>query len=208
MPTLWGRATSSNVQKVQWLCAEMALYVERIDIGGKFGNTDTAAFRSKNPNGLIPIFEDNALVLWESNAILRYLAVNCANQAFYPAEPTTRGLVDQWMDWQLGTLWPCMRPYFISLALTPEKERDHNATDAARDKTFALWSILEGSLVSSDWIVGHAPSLADIALGPFLHRWFTLNPAALNQQPRLRELYHRLSERPAYQQHIMAQPFR
>lgn len=208
MPTLWGRATSSNVQKVKWLCAEIALDVERIDIGGKFGNTDTAAFRSKNPNGLIPVFEDNGLVLWESNAILRYLAVSSASQAFYPARPATRGLIDQWMDWQLGTLWPCMRPYFISLARTPEKERDQNATDAARDKTFALWSILENSLMSSEGIVDPGLSLADIALGPFLHRWFTLNPAALNQQPRLHRLYQRLSERPAYQQHIIAQPFR
>jgi glutathione S-transferase len=208
MLTLWGRATSSNVQKVHWLCSEIGLDIRRIDAGGKFGNTDTPEYLSKNPNGLIPVLEDEDLVLWESNAILRYVSAKHGNNSFYPTDAADRAVVDQWMDWQLGTLWPGMRPFFIDLTRTPEAEREHAITEALRDKSFALWSVLETYFTSREWIAGTAMSLAEIALGPILHRWFALYPEAASQQPALYRLYQQLTERPAYQEHVIAQPFR
>src|SRR4029079_12436771 len=75
MLKVWGRASSSNVQKVMWAVTEMNLPHERIDIGGPFGETREKAYLDMNPNGLVPtIEEDDGFTLWESNSIVRYLA--------------------------------------------------------------------------------------------------------------------------------------
>lgn len=207
MLTIWGRTTSSNVQKVMWLCGEIGLDVKRIDAGGKFGINDTTDYLAKNPNGLVPVLEDGELVLWESNAILRYLSGQYGNDIYYPHEASSRARIDQWMDWQLGTLWPAMKPFYINLARKPEAERDHAATEASRDKSLALWSMLEARLSPGEWIVHNAPSLAEISLGPFLHRWFALYPEAATRQPILHDLYSRLLERPTYREHVTVHAF-
>ena len=111
MLTLWGRATSTNVQKVIWACDELGLAYQRIDMGGPFGGNDDPAYRAKNPNGLIPTLEDGDFVLWESNAILRYLAAGDAEHRLLPADLDRRGRanVDRWMDWQLVSLGLTLR---------------------------------------------------------------------------------------------------
>ena len=76
MIKIWGRNTSSNVQKVMWAVSEIGLAHERIDVGGPFGMNREAAYLAMNPNGLVPTLEeDDGFLLWESNAIVRYLAV-------------------------------------------------------------------------------------------------------------------------------------
>ncbi|MGH7077247.1 MAG: glutathione S-transferase N-terminal domain-containing protein, partial [Acetobacteraceae bacterium] len=86
MRKIWGRANSSNVMKVVWLLEELGLPYERVDVGGSFGKTDTAEYRAMNPNGLVPTLqEDDGFVLWESNAILRYLcAAHAPGSALWP----------------------------------------------------------------------------------------------------------------------------
>ena len=74
MATIYGRATSSNVQAVMWGAAELGLAPERLDYGHVFGGTDTPEFRAMSPHGLVPVLKDGDLVVWESCAILRYLA--------------------------------------------------------------------------------------------------------------------------------------
>ncbi|MEM9331684.1 MAG: glutathione S-transferase N-terminal domain-containing protein, partial [Pseudomonadota bacterium] len=90
MLTIWGRATSSNVQIAMWAAKELKLDVKRIDVGGTFGGTDTPEYRSMNPNGLIPVLQDNGLTLFESGAILRYLGAKYGNDEFWPKDPTRR----------------------------------------------------------------------------------------------------------------------
>ena len=95
MLVIWGRKNSVNVQKVLWCCEEMNLAYRRIDAGGAFGVVNTAAYRNLNPNGLVPTIEDNGLVLWESNAIVRYLAAKHAPGALWPDDIRTRADADR-----------------------------------------------------------------------------------------------------------------
>ncbi len=75
MIKIWGRNTSSNVQKVMWAVGEIGLPHERIDVGGAFGKNREAAYLAMNPNGLVPTLEEeDGFLLWESNSIVRYLA--------------------------------------------------------------------------------------------------------------------------------------
>src|SRR5262249_14445383 len=104
MLKIWGRTTSSNVQKVMWAVGELGLEHERIDAGGKYGGLETAAYGQLNPNRRIPTVEDGDAVVWESNVIVRYLAAKFGAGELWPSDPGARASADQWMDWQQTTL--------------------------------------------------------------------------------------------------------
>ena len=81
MLKIWGRNTSSNVQKVIWALAEMKLPFERIDVGGAFGKTKDPFYLAMNPNSLVPTLEEeDGFTMWESNSIVRYLAAQASEQ--------------------------------------------------------------------------------------------------------------------------------
>ena len=87
MLKIWGRATSSNVQKVLWCCAELGIEFERIDLGGPFGGNRDPEYLTLNPNGLVPTVKDGDLVMWELNTICRYLAATHDGERLYPRTP-------------------------------------------------------------------------------------------------------------------------
>lgn len=198
MLTIWGRNTSSNVMKVLWLCDELGVPFRREDAGGAFGRTKEPAYLGLNPNSTVPTIVDaDGTVVWESNAILRYLCAS--HEALYPATPRRRAVVDQWLDWQQTSLNVRMSTLFLGLIRTPEAQRDQAALATARDQAEGLFGILEGQLEGRDFVAGDF-SIADIAMGPVLHRWFAL-PITRAEQPRVRAWYERLLARPAYARH-------
>ena len=106
MIRIHGRATSSNVQPVMWLSAELGLEVERLDVGGAFGGTDTADYLSMNPMGRIPVMQDGDLTLFESQAIMRYLGAQYGQDALWPATAAARAAPDMWMEWGKTSVGP------------------------------------------------------------------------------------------------------
>ena len=103
MLRIWGRNNSVNVQKPLWCCEEMGVQYERVDAGGTFGVVNTPQYRNLNPNGLVPTIEDDGFVLWESNAIVRYLAAKHSPGKLWPEDLKVRAEADKWMDWQTTT---------------------------------------------------------------------------------------------------------
>lgn len=199
--TVWGRTTSGNVQKVLWLCDELAIPVHRIDAGGRFGVNDTPEYRAMNPMGLVPTAKDGDVVLWESNAILRYLADTRGGERLYPRDPVRRSLVERWLDWGLGTLGGAMQPLFWQLIRTPEAERDPARIAALTAQAARLWGILDGALEGHEFVAGDGPTLADLSLAPWLHRWMHL-PLDRPDLPNLEAWHARLSGRPGYQRWV------
>src|SRR4249919_1089970 len=104
MLTVWGRRNSINVQKAMWAVGELGLEHRRIDVGGKFGGLDTPEFRKRNPNGLIPVIDDGGVVVWESHAIIRYLAAKYGAGRLWPDDPARRSVSDRWIEWTQTTL--------------------------------------------------------------------------------------------------------
>ena len=203
MRQLLGRANSSNVMKVIWLLEEMRLPYERRDVGGKFGGTDTPEYRAMNPNGVVPTLIEDDFVLWESNAILRYLAASHEpGHKFWPRDLRARANVDRWMDWLQTTLGPCMTPVFWGLVRTPPEKRDMAAIEAAAATLGERYGILENVLAKSAYIAGPELTLCDIAIGVHAHRWFSFEGITRPDYPHLRAWYDRLLARPAYKQHV------
>src|SRR5690349_18407695 len=100
-----GRTTSINVRKVLWLAAEVGLGYEQEVWGNPDRDPNVPEFLALNPNAQVPVLIDGGFVMWESNAIMRYLAQKAGSDLWAP-DPQERALVDQWMSWQSTELNP------------------------------------------------------------------------------------------------------
>lgn len=202
MLKLWGRANSSNLKKVTWLCEEMGLPYNRIDAGMSFGVVNTPEYRKLNPNGLVPTIEEDGFVLWESNAIVRYLAAKHSAGKLWPEDLNIRAEADKWMDWQNTTFWPNFRPLFWNLVRTPPDQRDTAAMEDSRLKTAEVLGYLDAHLKNRSYIVGETLTMGDIPMGCAIWRWIGL-PIERTELPNLQRWFDNLSSRPAYKKVVM-----
>jgi len=202
MLKVWGRTTSSNVQKVMWAIGELGLEHERIDAGREYGGLDTHRYLALNPNRQIPTLEDGDVVLWESNVIVRYLAAKFGAGQLWPLDPAVRGVADQWMDWQQTTLLPDMRTVFWGLVRTPADARDQRKIDAAIESLQGIWSRLDRHLAGRRFVAGDHLTMGDIPVGTLCYRYHALGieRAALGN---LDAWYAQLRSRDAFRSHVM-----
>lgn len=206
MLKVWGRASSFNAQKVLWLLDELSLSYEHIPAGGSFGRLDEPAFRAMNPHGRVPVLEDDGLAIWESHAILRYLAAKYGADCFWSDDPGTRSLADRWMDWSETTLQPdFLTGVFWGYYRTPDARRDWPAINRSIARCAEHFRQLDAMLVTRPFLLGSALSLADIPIATSLYRYFELDIERPGI-PNVRAWYERLQQRPAYRTHVM-RPF-
>ena len=201
MLKIWGRATSSNVQKVLWCCAELDIEFERVDVGGPFGGNRDREYLAMNPNGLIPTVKDGDLVMWESNTICRYLATTRNGEHLYPRDPAARTHVERWMDWQLAVIGPPMGQLLFGLVRSTPETRDPAAIEGARRRAAAAWTIIDDEVKDRPYLAGDHLSLAEIVLGTQIYRWFAF-PIERPELPNLRAWYDRMRQRPGFKAHI------
>jgi len=206
MLKVWGRRSSANVQKVLWLVGELDLPHTHVPAGGDFGGLDDPAFRALNPHGKVPVIDDGGVVVWESHAILRYLAAVHGADRFWAADPAVRAPIDGWMDWAQTALQPAfLTGVFWGGYRTPEAQRDVGAVARALDRTVACLAQVDRLLADRPFVGGETLSLADIAIGTHLYRYFELE-IDRPDLPRLAAWYDRLAARAAYREHVMV-PF-
>jgi glutathione S-transferase len=196
MLKIWGRSNSVNVKKVLWAAEELGVAYERIDAGMQYGVVDTPEYRRLNPNGLVPCIEDDGFVLWESHAIVRYLAARHGAGTLWPHHARERADADRWMDWTFAFL-AAFRPVFWGLVRTPPEKRDMSAIDDARKKCAAMLEVADGVLAARKFLAGDTFTMGDIALGCHVHLWMRL-PIERPAQPALTAWFERLGERPAF----------
>jgi len=200
---VYGRETSSNVQPVMWLCAELGLEVERFDVGGAFGGTDTAEFLAMNPMGRIPVLQDGDLTLFESQTILRYLASEYGRDALWCGNARIRAPQDQWMEWaKLNVSAEFNYKVFWQLIRTPAARRDYALVKAGIEAVNFLMPIADAQIARQGWLAGDMISLADFTFGVQLYRYYTVD-FERPETPNLDRYYARLREREPYRTHAM-----
>lgn len=203
MLKIWGRKNSSNVRKPLWAAEELGLAYEAIDAGGAFGVVDTPQYRAMNPNGRVPVIEDDGFVLWESNAIVRYLlGKHAPNSTWYSADPQARAIADKWMDWTTSSFAGPFRTVFWGVLRTPADKQDWPAINAAIKECTELLSMADDALASQPYLSGKEIGMGDIPLGSFIYAWFEM-PIERAPQAHLQAWYERLKQRPAYQKAVM-----
>ena len=203
MLTVYGRKSSFNLQKVMWLVGELGIAHKHVELGGSFGGLDAAEFLAMNPHGRVPVIDDSGIIVWESHAILRYLAAKYSSEtSFWKANPAERAKADQWMDWSQTALQPAfMVGVFWGWYRTPEAQRNLAAVDKALEQTNRYLKHIDHQLKGRSFILGDHLSLADIPIGTHLYRYLNLDLPRPNL-PNVERWYERLQSRSAYREHV------
>ncbi|EDU6365779.1 TPA: glutathione S-transferase family protein [Salmonella enterica subsp. houtenae] len=204
MITLWGRNNSTNVKKVLWTLEELELPYDQILAGVKFGVNQDADYLAMNPNGLVPLLKDDEtnLLLWESNAIVRYLAAQYGQNRLWVDNPARRAEGEKWMDWANQTLSPAHRVILMGLVRTPPEKRDQAAIEAGIEKCDSLFALLDDALARQTWFSGDSFGTGDIAIAPFVYNLLNVG-LSWAPRPNLERWYQQLTERPAFRKVVM-----
>ena len=204
MLTVWGRVTSSNVQALMWCMGELGLPHRRHGAGHRHGGTDTPEFLAMNPNGTVPVLRDgDSEPLWETGAILRYLAGRYGSAPFWPAEGLARAHVDKWAEWsKINVALGFTAPIFWKVVRTAPAKRDPVAIGQAVAMLDRSLDIAEAQLARGAFLAGDEFTLADIQFGHVLFRYSDI-PIARRDRPALRRYYDALTARPAFREHVM-----
>lgn len=201
MLKILGKSSSINVRKVLWLCVELDLPYEQEEWGSGFRSTQVPEFIALNPNAMVPVICDGDFVLWESNAICRYLASQHNRADLLSDEPQARAIVEQWMDWQATELNNAWRYAFMGLVRNSPEHTDIAAIRASAENWNRRMAILEMQLSKTGaFVAGSTFTLADIVIGLSINRWF-MTPIDHPVFPAVAEYYERLSERPGFRLH-------
>lgn len=190
-----GRPTSINVRKVLWTCAELDLRFEHVE--------NDPALLARNPNGLVPVIDDDGFVLWESNAICRYLAAKHQPRGpLLPEDREARARVEQWMDWQATDLNFAWRYSFLAQVRRSPAHTDPAAIQASVESWNGCMRLLDEHFqAGGQFVTGEFFTLADVVLGLSAHRWL-LTPMERPHLDALHGYYQRLSVRPAFRAHV------
>ena len=203
MLRVWGRRSSFNVQKVMWLIGELGLAHRLIDAGGSFGGLEAPDFLAMNPHGRVPVIRDDETVVWESHAILRYLAARDGAGRFWAGDAAARATVDGWMDWSQTSLQPdFLVGVFWGFYRTPEVLRNWPAIRASLARCAGHFEKLDRLLEGRRFLLGDDLTLADITAGTSLYRYFELQI----ERPPLAQVerwYRELRQREAFRTHVM-----
>ena len=204
MITVWGRKNSSNVKKVLWCLTELGLTYQQKDAGGPFGGLDTPEYLTMNPNKTIPTYQDGEFILWESNAILSYLADKYDDGTLLPHNAEFRARAAQWMYWSDGSLFPYIKAMMGLLVRTPAEQRDPARVAELKQSLNHLIAMLNDDLAQRDYIAGDTFSIADMALVPLLYPWREVCHDRPDF-PHIERWFARIETRPAYRD-IVALP--
>ncbi|MCG8545964.1 MAG: glutathione S-transferase family protein [Alphaproteobacteria bacterium] len=214
MLKLWGRPTSARTLKVLWALGEIELNFEfilasatmgpdgSVDKGNApFGVVDTPEYRAMNPNGTVPTIDDDGYILWESNSIVRYLAMKYAPDLLYGDDIETFGSASRWMDWENNELLHGQHTLVMQLVRLPEAQRDPKEIEVARDELIRPFGILDDQLSRTAYIAGDRFTMGDIPIGIRAHRWHLFD-VEKPSMPNLERWYAAIQSRPAFQKWV------
>lgn len=203
MITVWGRRSSSNVQAVLWCIAELDIAFTRIDAGFTYGLVASDAYLAMNPNGTVPTIRDGKnLPLWESGAILRYLASQYSPDSFWPKDPVARATIDQWAEWsKINVAQMFTGPVFWRVVRTPADRQNPEAIHKAVAEFESALTIADRQLQSMPYIAGEYFTLADIQFAHVLYRYYDIF-ISRSRLTAVAQYFDRISNRAPYKQHV------
>ncbi|QIG51261.1 glutathione S-transferase family protein [Nordella sp. HKS 07] len=204
MIEVWGRRSSSNVQKVIWALDELGLEFKRHTVGGGFGGTHDPSYLKMNPNALVPVLRDGDITMFESNAIVRYLAARYGEGGLRPTAPRALAAAEQWMDWQQLNVVPHISAIFWNLVRVPADQRNDTAIAQANARLKEVLAIADATLGSSAWFAGDQFSFGDIVLGVLYWRYSRMD-GERPDTPNIRRWFEALQQRPAYRKWVMVE---
>ncbi len=200
---MWGHRGSSCCQKVLWCADELGLSIDLTETGGGHGGLGNPDYIARNPNRVVPTIDDGGFVMWESAAILLYLASAYGRGTLEPADPQARGEAYRWIVWQDTTLRPKLLPLNHSWIIVENPKYRHlDELEEKRKAMLPTWTILERHLAGRDFIAGKDFSMGDIPMGIMAYWWYRM-PIDHFDLPNIEAWYARISDRGAFQRQVL-----
>ena len=217
--TIWGRPNSICTQRALWTCVEVGVDFDlvlasatmgpagHVSTGAEpFGIVDTPVYRAMNPNGTVPTIDDRGYVLWESNAIVTYLALEYGPPSL--SGSGAAGLAQQlkWMAWTNDRLEPALHTLVMECVRLSASERSPAAIQAANEDAIAGLEQLEVVLGQQPYMGGAQFGIADVPTACAAYRWilFELDGPPL---PRLRAWLEPIMARDGFRTHVLPKVF-
>jgi len=184
-------ATTPNGRKVSIVLEELGLAYTTHALNLKAMEQKAPEFLAINPNGRIPALVDDGFAVFESGAILLYLAEKTGQ--LLPADTQGRSRVIQWLMWQMGGLGPMQGQANVFFRYFPEKLQP--AIDRYQNEVRRLFGVMDAQLATADYLAG-AYSIADIACYPWIAQadW---SGVPLEPYPHLARWFATIGARPA-----------
>jgi len=200
MLTLHTAPLSGNGRKVHMLLEEVGASYQLAKLDLMKGEQKNPEYLQLNPNGKVPTLVDDGFVLWESNAILLYLAEKFSTAKLLPTSGHDRARTFQWLLFEQTTFRPPLSLLMRQMRFTPPDKQDQKAIEQLWSEVRANMGILQAALSGREYI-GGTFSVADIAVLPYGYLAKDLG-TDLSSWPRVEAYWQRLSARPSWQKII------
>lgn len=191
--TLYGDSISGNCMKPKWTADLLGIPYDWVEVDILLGGTRTEDFLAVNPAGQVPLARwPDGRALPQSNAIMLYLAEEAGSE-LVPADPFRKAQMMSWLFWEQYSHETAIavRRFHKHYLKTPDDQIDPQLLAKGR----RALGVMELQLTYTDWLVGDAMTLADIALVaytrvaheggfdlsefPSVERWVSRTEAAL-----------------------------
>jgi glutathione S-transferase len=186
----------SRAARVLWMAKELGLDYEHIKVDFATGETRRPEHLALNPNGHVPVIDDDGLILWESMAINLYLAKKYGAGGLYPRRIEDEARAWQWSFWGMTEVERPALTAMMNRAIYPESQRDLAAADAAEKTLAQPLGVLDGVLARTSYLLGGNFTVADLNVASIL-AWARPARIDLSAFPKLAEWLKNCAERPA-----------
>jgi len=186
----------SRAFRTLWMAKELGLNYEHIKVDFATGETRTPEHLALNPNGHVPVIDDDGVILWESMAINLYLAKKYGRDGFYPPHLVDEARAWQWSFWGMTEIERPVLTALFNRAILPENERDPAAADAAEKTLAQPLGVLDGALGHSSYLLGDKFTVADLNVSSIL-AWARPAQIDFSAFAKVAEWTRNCAERPA-----------
>jgi glutathione S-transferase len=186
----------SRAFRILWMAKELGLDYEHVKVDFASGETRESGFLALNPNGQVPVIDDDGFILWESMAINLYLAKKYGMGGLYPSRLEDEARAWQWSFWGMTEVERPVLTAMMNRAVYPEEKRDKAAADAAEQALAQPLKVLDGALGRGPNLLGESFTVADLNVASIL-AWARPAQIDMSAVPKLAEWLKNCAERPA-----------
>jgi glutathione S-transferase len=186
----------SRAARVLWMAKELGLDYEHVKVDFAAGETHEPAYLALNPNGQVPVIDDQGFILWESMAINLYLAKKYNTDGLYPSRLADEARAWQWSFWGMTEVERPVLTAMMNRAVYPADKRDAAAADAAEKTLAPPLGVLDGVLDRTPYLLGAQFTVADLNVASIL-AWARPAQIDMSAFPKVAEWLRICAERPA-----------